>query len=121
MGTGRGAGISRGHVLGDEQLLPPGARLHAQVAVVDEQQLQEVLGQLGGPGHVPPRPQQLRERRGAVGAPCLPPPHPAPGPLLTPGAVALAGLCVGSQGAAAAGGSAVRMRMAVMPAAAMAA
>lgn len=65
-------------MLGDEQLLPA-AGLHVQVAVVDEQQLQEVLGQLGGPGHEVPHPQRLWERCGVMGVPFQPPPpHPAP-------------------------------------------
>lgn len=67
-------------MLGDEQLLPA-AGLHVQVAVVDEQQLQEVLGQLGGPGHEVPHPQRLWERCGVMGVPFQPPP-PAPCPSL---------------------------------------
>lgn len=51
-------------VLGDEQLPLAGAGLHVQVAVVDEQHLQEVLGELRGPGHVQPRPQELRGETG---------------------------------------------------------
>ena len=52
-------------MLGDEQLLLAGAGLHVEVAVVDEQHLQEVLGELGSPCHVQPRPQQLRGEREA--------------------------------------------------------
>lgn len=56
--------ILHGHALGDEQLLLAGAGLHVEVAVVDEQHLQEVPGELGGPGHIQPCPQQLWGERG---------------------------------------------------------
>lgn len=107
-------------MLGDEQLLPA-AGLHVQVAVVDEQQLQEVLGQLGGPGHEVPHPQRLWERCGVMGVPFQPPPRTLP--LLTHGTVVLAGLggAVGLWGAAAADSRAVRMRTAEPPGGAMAA
>lgn len=63
-------GHSQGHVLGDEQLLL-GAGLHVEVAVVDEQHLQDVLGELGSPGHVQPRPQQLWGERGSTVRPWM--------------------------------------------------
>lgn len=56
--------ILHGHALGDEQLLLAGVRLHVEVAVVDEQHVQEVLGELGSPGDVQPYPQQLWGERG---------------------------------------------------------
>lgn len=56
-GAGRPEGcVLHGHALGDEQLLRASVGLHVEVAVVDEQHLQEVLGELGSPGHVQPRP-----------------------------------------------------------------
>lgn len=58
--------VSHCDVLGDEQLLPPGVGLHLEVAVVDEQHLQDVLGELGSPSHVQPCPQQLWGDRGRV-------------------------------------------------------
>lgn len=45
--------------MGDEQLLPAGTGLRMQVGVVDEQHLHAVLGELGSPCHIQPRPQQL--------------------------------------------------------------
>lgn len=66
------AGASHCHMLGDEQLLPA-AGLHTKVAVIDEQQLQEVLGELGSPSHILPQPQQLWERC-RVGGGSLPTP-----------------------------------------------
>lgn len=58
--------ILHGHVLADEQFLLAGVGLHVEVAMVNEQHLQEVLGELGGPGHIEPRSQQLQGERGRV-------------------------------------------------------
>lgn len=57
-GTGA-ASFLHGHVVADEQLVPAGPGLQAQEGAVDEQHLQAVLGELGSPCHVQPRPQQL--------------------------------------------------------------